>query len=91
MFNRLPLRAKNVICEYSIPSTRSNLINSNYNSNFDSNFDLNSDSEEIDEMQNHSFPITILIIVFNIIICVNMLYIMCVVIGSIVCMYNSHV
>jgi hypothetical protein len=86
MFNRLPLRATNVIREYSFPATRSNWINSNFDSNFDS------DSEDdMDEIQLHSFPITILIIIFNIIICINMLYIMCVVIGSIVCMYNSQV
>jgi hypothetical protein len=83
MFNRLPLRATNVIREYSFPITRSNWINLN------SKLDVNYDSD--DEIEIHSFPITItiLIIVFNTIICLSTLYLLCVVIGSIVCMYNS--
>jgi len=83
MFNRLPLRATNVIREYSFPISRSNWINLN------SKLDVNYDSD--DEIEIHSFPITItiLIIVFNTIICLSTLYLLCVVIGSIVCMYKS--
>jgi len=83
MFNRLPLRATNVMCEYSFPATRSNWVGSY------SEYDIDPESE--DEIQLHSFPITILIIIFNIIICINMLYIMCVVIGTIICMYKSNI
>jgi hypothetical protein len=84
MFNKLPLRATNVIREYSTQSTRSDWINSE-------TFLTNSKYDEIEKLNINTFIVTILIIVFNIIICINILYIMAVVIGTIVCMYKSQV
>lgn len=82
---QLPLRATNIINEYSKPLTRPDWRNSK------SVLIPSFYEEDIDKINVHTFILTILIIVFNIIIVLNVLYLMCVIIGCIVCIYNSHI
>jgi hypothetical protein len=77
----LPGRAVQIINEYSKPLTRSDWRKSK------SVFIKPND--EVDELTIHVHVVTILIILFNIVIYINALFILSIIIGIGVCIYRS--